>query len=112
MSCFLSGLKDEIRLPVRSLVPKSLNEAFGLATIQEEYLLSSRKGFGNVADSRKASILGLPPNLKLRLNHKLRFLYKGCLAHRWREGGNKGCVITVMRNGRLGINVRVQNYSY
>ena len=33
LSCFLSGLKDEIRLPVRSLVPKSLNEAFGLATI-------------------------------------------------------------------------------
>ena len=82
MSCFLSGLKDEIRLPVRSLVPESLNEAFGLATIQEEYLLSSRKGFGNVDDSRKASILGLPPNLKLRLNHKLRFLYKGCLVHR------------------------------
>ena len=25
MSCFLSGLKDEIRLPIRMLVPKSLN---------------------------------------------------------------------------------------
>jgi len=33
LSCFLSGLKDEIRLPVRILMPKSLNEAFGLAKI-------------------------------------------------------------------------------
>ena len=66
LNFFLSGLKDEIRLPVRMLVPKSLNKAFRLAKIQEEYLLSSRRGFGNVADSRKASILGLPPNLKLR----------------------------------------------
>ena len=33
LSCFLSGLRDEIRLPVRMLNPKSLNEAFGLAKI-------------------------------------------------------------------------------
>ena len=33
LSCFLSDLKDEIRLPVRMLVPKTLNEAFGLAKI-------------------------------------------------------------------------------
>ena len=43
LSCFLSGLRDEIRLPVRMLSPKSLNEAFGLAKIQEEYNLSCRK---------------------------------------------------------------------
>ena len=33
LSCFLSGLKDEFRLLVTMLVPKSLNEAFGLAKI-------------------------------------------------------------------------------
>ena len=33
LSCFLSGLKDEIRLPVRMLVPKTLTEAYGLAKI-------------------------------------------------------------------------------
>ena len=38
LSCFLSGLKDEVRLPVRMLGPKILNEAFGLAKTQEEYL--------------------------------------------------------------------------
>ena len=34
LSCFLSGLKNEIRLPVRMLMPKSLNEAFGLANFR------------------------------------------------------------------------------
>ena len=34
LSCFLSGLKDEIRHPVRMLNPQSLNEAFGLSKIQ------------------------------------------------------------------------------
>ena len=38
LSCFLSGLKDEVRLPVRMLGPKNLSEAFGLAKMQEEYL--------------------------------------------------------------------------
>ena len=33
LSCFLSGLKDEIRLLVRILNPSTLNEAFGLAKI-------------------------------------------------------------------------------
>ena len=33
LSCFLSGLRDEIRLSVRMLNPQSLNEAFGLAKI-------------------------------------------------------------------------------
>ena len=44
LSCFLSGLKDEVGLPVKMLKPKNLNEAFGLAKIQEEYLNSSCRG--------------------------------------------------------------------
>ena len=60
LSCFLSGLKDEIRLPVRMLVPKTLNEAFGLAKIQEEYLSNGRKGFSNLMDIGRGSVLGTP----------------------------------------------------
>ena len=61
LSYILSGMKDKIRLFVRMLVPKSLNEAFWLAKIQEEYLLSSRKGFrGGVIDNGKPTILRLP----------------------------------------------------
>ena len=33
LSCFLSGLKDEIRLPFCMLNPQSLNVAFGLSKI-------------------------------------------------------------------------------
>ena len=44
LSCFLSGLKDEVRLPVKMLNLKNLNEAFGLAKIQEEYMNSSHRG--------------------------------------------------------------------
>ena len=47
LSCFLSGLKDEIRLPVRMLNPQSLNEAFGLSKIQEEYNWSYKKSSKN-----------------------------------------------------------------
>ena len=56
LSVFFSGQRDEIRLPIRTLVPKSLNEAFGLAKIQEEYLLSSKKNFKSVVDNGKLSI--------------------------------------------------------
>jgi hypothetical protein len=47
LSCFLSGLKDEIRLPLRMLNPTTLNDAFGLAKIQEEYVMSTRRPFRN-----------------------------------------------------------------
>ncbi|XP_035551124.1 uncharacterized protein LOC118349695 [Juglans regia] len=43
LSCFLSGLKDEIRIPVRMLYPVNLNATYGLAKMQEEYLPSIRK---------------------------------------------------------------------
>ena len=42
------------------LVPKTLNEAFGLAKIQDEYLLSYKKSFKGVVDNGRPLILGLP----------------------------------------------------
>ena len=60
LSCFLSGLKGEIRLPIRMLNPQSLNEAFGLAKIQEEYVWSNRKSIMYQQESGNTSILGLP----------------------------------------------------
>ena len=44
LSCFLNGLKEEIRLPVKMFNPLNLNAAFGLAKIQEEYLNASKRG--------------------------------------------------------------------
>ena len=62
LSCFLSGLKDEIRLLVRMLNPSTLNEAFGLAKIQEEYVFSCKKNSRFQQETSKGSILGLPKN--------------------------------------------------
>ena len=77
LSYFLSRLKDEFRLLVRMLVPKSLNEAFWLAKIQDEYFLSSRKGFrGGVIDNGKPTILRLP-KVESKTDQKLKLHYKG-----------------------------------
>ena len=72
LSCFLSGLRDEIRLAIRMLNPTSLHQAFGLAKIQEEYWISTRrasfKTSMEVGSQAKSSILGLPkPNPKARV---------------------------------------------
>ena len=60
LSCFLSGLKDEICIPVRMLNPQNLCSTFGLAKIQEEYLLTSKPWI----DTPKSSILHPTPAFK------------------------------------------------
>lgn len=47
LSYFLSGLRDEVRLPVRMFNPTTLNDAFELAKIQEQYVSSSRRSWRN-----------------------------------------------------------------
>ena len=63
LSCLLSGLKDEIRLPVNMFNPPNLSSTFGLAKIQEEYLSASKKGTKPWGEAQvpKPSILGPPP---------------------------------------------------
>ena len=43
VSCFLGGLKDDIRLLVRMFKPQTLLVAYGLAKVQEEYVLTRRR---------------------------------------------------------------------
>ena len=72
LSCFLSGRKDEIRLPVKMSVPKSLNDAFGLAKIQEEFFISSRKNQRSSSfEYSKPSILR--PKLEIKLDSRFKF---------------------------------------
>jgi hypothetical protein len=54
-SCFLWGLSDEIRLPVRMFNPKTMPDAYALAKMQEELMLNSRKStklLGSIAQAR------------------------------------------------------------
>jgi hypothetical protein len=37
LSCFMSGLKDEVRLAIKMQGPRTLGEAYALAKIQEQY---------------------------------------------------------------------------
>nr|XP_023903579.1 uncharacterized protein LOC112015403 [Quercus suber] len=60
LRCFLSALKDEVRLPVRMLNPPSLIAAFGLAKIQEEYLLGCKRCYKGTHDQARPSLLGVP----------------------------------------------------
>lgn len=48
----MSGLRNEVRLPVRMLNLAALNDVFGLAKIQEQYIWSTKKSWRiNTVDS-------------------------------------------------------------
>ncbi|XP_041016312.1 uncharacterized protein LOC121258850 [Juglans microcarpa x Juglans regia] len=64
LSCFLSGLKDEIRLTVRMFNPNSLMEAYGLARIQEEKVSLHKK----LNPRHQQPHYNDPPSLKLLPN--------------------------------------------
>ena len=105
LSCFLSGLRDEIRLLVRMLVPKSLNEAFGLAKIQEEYLLSSKKNFKSVVDNGKPSILGLP-KLKTKIDSRIKLPVKRLSNAQMEERRKQGLCYNCDEKWQLGHNCK------
>ncbi|XP_075673885.1 uncharacterized protein LOC142643233 [Castanea sativa] len=92
LSCFLSGLKDEVRLPVRMLGPKNLNKAFGLAKMQEEYLWSCRKSSKISHDGSRPSILGLPkPEHSIfTFESRTKVPLQGLTAAQMEEGRKKG----------------------
>ena len=93
LSCFLSDLKDEVRLPVRMLNPPTLNEAFGLAKIQEEYLMGCKKGTNVWHDLGKSSILGMPPKVTRFIEEKTRIPIKRISLAQMEERKNKGTLL-------------------
>ena len=57
---------------MRMLNPQSLNAAFGLAKIQEEYVLSCKRNAKYQKESGKNSILGLPKgNAVVKAKHRI-----------------------------------------
>jgi len=51
LSCFLSGLKDEIRLHVCMFNPPNLLVAYGLAKVQEEHAMLGMRSYRNFTNS-------------------------------------------------------------
>ena len=55
LSCFLSGLRDKVRLVVRMQNPRTLNATFRLAKIQEEYLSTCKKVYRPFSESSRSN---------------------------------------------------------
>ena len=93
------------------LNPKSLNEAFGLAKIQEEYNWSCKKNSKVQVDQGKPSILGVPPKTPSLLESKASPLREFPL-HKWKKGRRRGYAIIVMRSGVLATSARMPCCSF
>ena len=65
LSCFLSGLKEEIKIPVKMIGPSSLQQAYALARMQESYLMATRnyRTYSNKPPLLPAPKQPLPPLL-------------------------------------------------
>jgi hypothetical protein len=55
LSCFMSGMKDEIRLAVKMQGPRNLGEAYALAKIQEEYLATVKRSTRSTYEPSRGS---------------------------------------------------------
>ena len=112
LSCFLSGLRGEIHLPIKMFNPQNLNLAFGLAKIQEEYLLSNKKTTKPWIDVPKPSILGPPPPIKNeKKDSKTTKLPIQRLPTAQIEGRREFAFI-VRKSGMQDINARLQKFSF
>jgi len=108
--CFLSGLRDEIRLPIRMLNPWNLSATFGLAKIQEEYLVVSKRSTKPWSDGIKTSILGPLPMIKNE-SKGTKLPIQKISPSQMEERRKRGCVTIVKLNGIWGISARLQGFS-
>lgn len=89
LSFFLSGLKDEIRLPITMLNPINLSVAFGLIKIQEEYVWNSRKALRAMVGSSDRQQFGVVEDVGRRF-HKIVGLERKISSLHMDEKRNKG----------------------
>ena len=74
------------------LNPQFLNAAFGLAKIQEEYVLSCKRNAKYQQESSKNSILGLPKGNTM-VEAKTRIPIKTITPAQMEEGKKKGLML-------------------
>jgi hypothetical protein len=53
LNCFMSGLKDEVRLAIKMQGPRTLGEAYALAKIQEQYLANVKTSTRPSCEAKK-----------------------------------------------------------
>lgn len=78
LSCFISGLKDEIRFQVKLLNPLTLNAAFGLAKIEEESIATIKRSLrSGYMDPNRNNNSNYQKNLNPRSGHVAGNFNKG-----------------------------------
>ena len=113
LSCFMSGLKDEVRLAIKMQGPRTLGEAYALAKIQEEYLatvkrstrLSYKANKSNWGQSSSQQAAARSDHGFLTLNslvQGLEWLCKSSLQCKCQREERKTYATIVMRNGVWG----------
>ena len=99
LSCFMGGLKDDVRLVVKMQGPRSLGEAYALAKIQEEYLATCRRrnrpSFDNARNNSQSTpqsqfAKGEFKTLNTRISHKLPISIQKLNSMQMSERRNKG----------------------
>lgn len=73
LSCFLNGLKDNIRLSIKMLNPNNIQRAFALAKLEEECLVVGKKtsrarssNFSSPPTSGNFSRASTKPNVRVQ----------------------------------------------
>ena len=79
-----------MRLPVRMLNPPTLIAAFGLAKIQEEYLLGCKRSYKGTQDQARPSLLGVPRLAAPVDNRTTKIPVKKIIAAQMEERKKKG----------------------
>ena len=79
-----------MRLPVIMLNPSTLIAAFGLAKIQEEYLLGCKRSYKGTQDQTRPSLLGVPRLAAPIENRTTKIPVKKITIAQMEERKNKG----------------------
>ena len=112
LSCFLSGLRDEVRLAVRMQNPRTLSAAFGLAKIQEKYLSTCKKVYRPFSEFSRSNWQEQPIEKSDSKNEsKARVPIQKITSTQMEKRRKRVFVTIVMRNGSLDTSVKVLSYS-
>lgn len=100
VSCFVSGLKEEIYAGVKIFQPRTISQAMGLARLQEETMEAMAKKTRGGLKFSGSSVSPAPHKTGESFTKALEVAppIKGCHKRRLRRKGQKGCALAVMRS--------------
>jgi hypothetical protein len=98
LSCFLGGLSEDIRLPVRMFNPRTMTDAYSLAKIQEELMLNAKKTTRNSLSStqlRNSSLVTSSYKPRISLQGPSKLFQSGFIPRQAKGGDNSRALVQV-----------------